>query len=134
MTFAEGHLRVERIIAGELHAAGAADVGVGDIGGEVEGDFLAAGLGGRGEVAEGLLVDAEAARVDVGVERREQRGGAFAQCGGAVGGSCNDAGEARLGLLHGVEAGELELIALHVEARLAVLHVAGGMSERCRWR
>ena len=54
---AEGHLRVQRIVAGELHAAGAADVGVRDVGGQVEDDFLAAGLGGRGEVAERLVVE-----------------------------------------------------------------------------
>ena len=107
---------------------------VGDVGGQVEDDFLAAGLGGRGEVAERLVVDGEAAGVDVGVEVAKQGRGAFAQGGGAVGGELQDAAEPGLGLLERVDAGELELVALHAEAHLSILHVIRRMGERCRWR
>ena len=86
-----------------------------DVGGQVEDDFLALGLGGRGEVAEGLLVHGEAAGVDVGVESREQRRGALAQGGGAVGRELQDAAESGLGFLELVDAGELDLVAPHAE-------------------
>ena len=64
----------------------------------------------------------------------EQGRGAFAQGGGAVGGELQDTAEAGLGLLKGVDAGELKLVALHVEAHLSIFHVAGGMGERRRSR
>src|SRR5262249_6064673 len=71
----EIHLRVERIVSRKLKVSRAAYVRAAEVGRKVENYVLPASGRSDGEIAERLVVDREAARMNVGIEVRDERSG-----------------------------------------------------------